>query len=246
MTVVGVIDVMNGLAVHARRGNRQHYSPVQRIGPSEIAGDALVLARQYRERFGLTDIYMADLDAIAGRAPQDEVTRALAATGASLWVDAAISTVPRAGSAFALGAARAVVGLETLRSFEALAAICAATASQRVVFSLDMRNGRAVAGSKSLEGPPAGLAARAAEAGAGAIVVLDLARVGSGGGVDEDVLAGVRAAAPGVMLLAGGGIRDAGDIRRLAALGCDGVLVATSLIEGRIAPAEIADLLLRT
>jgi phosphoribosylformimino-5-aminoimidazole carboxamide ribotide isomerase len=72
------------------------------------------------------------------------------------------------------------------------------------------------------------------------VIVLDLARVGSGTGVDLDLLARVRRAAPGLALLAGGGVRDAADLDRLADAGCDGALVATALHDGRIGAAEVA------
>ena len=66
------------------------------------------------------------------------------------------------------------------------------------------------------------------------MIVLDLARVGSGSGVDFDLFASVRDAVPGVALMAGGGVRDAGDLTRLASAGCDGALVATALLSGRL------------
>ena len=60
--------------------------------------------------------------------------------------------------------------------------------------------------------------------------MLDLGRVGSSRGLDVVTLGAVRrAAAPDVMLLAGGGIRGGEDLRLAASAGCDGVLVATAL-----------------
>jgi phosphoribosylformimino-5-aminoimidazole carboxamide ribotide isomerase len=107
-----------------------------------------------------------------------------------------------------------------------------------VAFSLDLRAGRPIVptGSEALRpgDSPEALAARAAGAGAGTIIVLDLARVGRASGLDCDLVARVRDAAPGVRLAAGGGVRDAGDLERLAAAGCDAALVATALHEGRL------------
>ncbi len=47
---------------------------------------------------------------------------------------------------------------------------------------------------------------------------------------------------PGVTLLAGGGVRNADDLRRLKASGCDAALVATALHDGRITAADVAAL----
>ena len=73
-----------------------------------------------------------------------------------------------------------------------------------------------------------------------AILAIDLARVGAGGGVDLTLVQRLRAVVPAVTLLVGGGVRDAEDLSRLADAGCDGALVATSLLDGRIGAADIA------
>jgi phosphoribosylformimino-5-aminoimidazole carboxamide ribotide isomerase len=78
------------------------------------------------------------------------------------------------------------------------------------------------------------LAQRAAAAGVGAIIVLDLARVGTGAGLDLALIGRIRGAAPGVALLAGGGVRDGADLSGLSDAGCDGALVATALMSGRL------------
>ena len=72
-----------------------------------------------------------------------------------------------------------------------------------------------------------------------AILMLDLARVGSGLGVHLDLVAALRHAHPGIELLAGGGIGSARDLDRLADAGCDGALVATALHDGRLAKEHI-------
>jgi phosphoribosylformimino-5-aminoimidazole carboxamide ribotide isomerase len=245
MLVVGVLDLRHGLAVRARGGRRDEYAPVKAVAGSPIAcGDALALARTYTARFGVSELYAADLDAIQGGSCQEALVRHLAAIG-PLWLDAGIASPEQANRAIGLGAARVVVGLETLPSYEALDAICAATGGTRVAFSLDLRSGEPVgfaATGNSLAGGAAAAAARAAAAGAEAIIVLDLDRVGSAGGLDFGLIARVREAAPAVALFAGGGVRDASDLARLAEAGCDGALVATALVEGRIDAVGIGEL----
>ena len=72
------------------------------------------------------------------------------------------------------------------------------------------------------------LAVRAIEAGAGAVLVLDLGRVGTGGGVDLRLLAMLRRAVGSTELLAGGGVRTRRDLDRMRDVGCDGALVASA------------------
>src|SRR2546427_65318 len=75
--------------------------------------------------------------------------------------------------------------------------------------------------------------------GVAAMLVLDVARVGSGLGVDLDLVAALRRAHPGSELLAGGGIGSVRDLERLADSGCDGALIATALHDGSLANEHI-------
>ena len=63
--IVGVIDLLEGRAVHARGGNRATYEPVS--VPGAPAGDAAALAAFYAD-LGLDDVYVADLTALGGGA----------------------------------------------------------------------------------------------------------------------------------------------------------------------------------
>ena len=107
-------------------------------------------------------------------------------------------------------------------------------------FSLDLRGGRPLAAAPELKDrDPAAIVAGAANAGVDAILTIDLARVGSEAGPDEQLIRRLRAAVPAAMLVAGGGVRDVGDLERLAARGCDAALVATALHTGRIRRADL-------
>jgi phosphoribosylformimino-5-aminoimidazole carboxamide ribotide isomerase len=243
MRVIGVLDLIGGKAVHARAGRRHLYEPLRAVGGRTIEpGNALAVARAYLEELGVPELYAADLDAIRGGMPQDTVVQQLAAAGPPLWLDAGVSSADRASHALRLGAARVIVGLETLSSYDALARICDAVDGRRVAFSLDLKDGRPVVlnGGRSHNDPPDVIAARAADAGAGTVIVIDLARVGMGGGPDFELIARVRYTVPTLMLLAGGGIRGLDDLARLADSGCDGALVATALHDGRLCAAGVA------
>jgi len=206
LRVIPVLDLRGGQAVLAHGGRREAYPPVRsQLVDGGAASDPLVLARAYRDLLDCNEWYVADLDALAGGAVQHTLVRALAGLRGRLLVDAAVSSPERARELVADGAARVVVGLETLPSFDALALVARAIGSQRIAFSLDLRDGAPLA-EAPLWGTPFDLARAAVTAGAGAIIVLDLARVGSGRGVDSVLLEALRCAHPHVELLAGGGI----------------------------------------
>jgi phosphoribosylformimino-5-aminoimidazole carboxamide ribotide isomerase len=76
------------------------------------------------------------------------------------------------------------------------------------------------------------------EAGVSQIIVLDLARVGSGEGVNvpflREVLRNIKA-----NVYVGGGVRDIKDLMELKDIGVFGVLLATALHSGKISLKEL-------
>lgn len=241
--MIPVLDLCAGRAVLAREGRRETYAPVRSVlaGAETEVGDAIALARAYRDVLGLEDCYVADLDAIGGGPVQTALLRRLAGLGLTLLVDAGIADTGRARDIRAAGATRLVVGLETLPSFGALAAVTRAVGAERVVCSLDLRDGvPIIRPGAPHHGSVLELARAAVDAGATSLLVLDLARVGSGRGVDPRLVETLRRAHPAVQLLAGGGVASAREIERLAHVGLDGVLVATALHDGRLGRPDIA------
>ena len=239
--VLGVIDLRDGLAVRARGGRRAHYMPIESVAGETIPrGDAVALARQYVTRFGLTGLYVADLDAIeCGLPPQAEVGK-LTSVGMPVWLDAGIASASNAERALSSGVSRLIVGLETLPSLQALEAIVEGVGPERVVFSLDLRGGQPIAMQAELEDQrPEALASRAADAGVETMIVLDLARVGSGAGVDLEMLARIRSVAPSIAVYVGGGVRSIEDIALLRDAGCNGALVASALLDGNITVRDL-------
>ncbi len=237
--------------MHAQGGDRAAYPPVKSALAADHPGDAVALARAYRDVLGAAACYVADLDALQGGPVQRGLIRELAGfqTGfaGELLVDAGTSGADGALEVLSCGASDAIVGTETLRSFGDLKAIVDVAGAHRVIFGLDLRLGVPMVNQRLAEtvGPtadPAGLGAQAVESGVSAILVLDLARIGSGVGVDLGLVSLLRRRHPGLRLLAGGGVLTRKDLERLEDAGCDGALVATAIHAGRIGAADVAAL----
>jgi phosphoribosylformimino-5-aminoimidazole carboxamide ribotide isomerase len=238
MRVVGVIDLKDGTAVHAVRGERERYRPVSSVIGGDD-GDALALARGFRA-LGLDELYVADLDAIAGGDGNLALLTALARE-ASLMVDAGVSEPSRARALLDLGAHRVIVGTETLPRPAALDDLLTELPDGAVILSVDLRDGRVLSPDAQLASRPA-LDAMSRLPRVREAIVLDLARVGSGAGPDVEVIAEIHGAFPHLELLAGGGVRDVDDLRALDAAGAAGALVATALHRGVIGARELAQL----
>jgi phosphoribosylformimino-5-aminoimidazole carboxamide ribotide isomerase len=239
MEVIPVIDLKNGLAVHAVRGQRQRYAPVRSV--LSPTAEPSALAHALAEKLGCRRAYVADLDAIAGCGDHGEVIREMARrSGLTLWVDAGVSTVEAAQRLLAQSAERIIVGSETLASLEQLRRLIPAVGTPSLILSLDLRGGRLLGGSPEIArlDPPA-LAAQAWEAGIRSFIVLDLARVGSAAGVQTELAVRLRQQYPRAQIVVGGGVRSAGDLHELARLGFDAVLVATALHDGSITRSDL-------
>jgi phosphoribosylformimino-5-aminoimidazole carboxamide ribotide isomerase len=244
MRLIPVIDLLDGQAVHAVRGERAHYRPVKSIVCEK--SDPAALAMAFRDRLGLNEIYIADLNAIQGsdRTGHPETIAALARIeGMSILLDAGIPDVGKAREWLRLGVHKVIIGSETLREEDALRSFPESIENNRLVFSLDLHGGKILSQYPGLAVMPPMQALQLLQScGWQEIILLDLRRVGSGEGADFALIAQARAACPDLRLMAGGGICSPRELIELESLGISGVLVATALHRGIITSEHISAL----
>ncbi len=238
MQIIPVLDLKAGQAVHAIRGERQRYVPVQGVLGS--GHDPVALALAYRDRLGCQSCYVADLDAIAGGRGHTDMLRNMVATGLALWVDAGVATPEQAQSLVDLGVARIIIGSETLTNLTQLTTLTAQLSPEKLALSVDLQGGVLRAPGGLAEPRP--LVEAAAVAGLTEIILLDLARVGAAAGPPLDLLAALRPTFPQLAFYAGGGVRHRADLEALARAGAAGALIATAFHHGLLTAADIQNL----
>jgi phosphoribosylformimino-5-aminoimidazole carboxamide ribotide isomerase len=240
MRLIPVLDVQQGRVVHGVGGRRSEYRPVvSRLTPSCRPAD---VARAFREHFGVGELYLADLDAIGGAGPAIGTYAELAALGFRLHVEAGVREL-KGGHALARAGAWAIVaGLETIAGPAVLAGLCEEIGAGRVLFSLDLKNGQPLGNVAAWDAPEAWpIARQAARTGVRAMIVLDLARVGTGAGIGtEDLCKRLAETFPEVEVIAGGGVRGPEDLARLRRCGARAVLVSSALHDGRLRREDFA------
>jgi phosphoribosylformimino-5-aminoimidazole carboxamide ribotide isomerase len=225
---------MDGQAVRAVGGRRELYRPLESrltgsTDPGTVANVLLAAAET-------NELYVADIDAIRRHRPRLGWLRPLAERGCRVLVDAGLRYATDARLILDAGAWGVVAATETLRSTDELRALLAGIGPERVILSLDLRNGRLV-GDVSVWGDhdPAAAVTTAVGYGVRRVIVLDLARVGTGIGIGPELLCGrIRAQFPDGELIAGGGVRTWDDVERAAKAGADAVLVASGLHDGTL------------
>jgi phosphoribosylformimino-5-aminoimidazole carboxamide ribotide isomerase len=227
LQVIPVIDLMHGQVVHARKGDRASYRPLET--PLSPTSDPVDVVRGLLAVYPFPTLYVADLDAIQSHGDNVQTLRRIRDEFPTLqmWVDngATASAAVEALIDADLGAP--VIGSESQRDS---ALIAHHRDSMRVVLSLDFR-GDMFQGPQQILAEPALWPAR--------VIVMTLARVGSAAGPDLTRFAAIRSIAGGRELYAAGGVRDARDLSALKAAGASGALIATALHEQRIGAADL-------
>ena len=239
--ILPVIDLQGGVVVRGVAGQRDNYRPVQStICDSATPGE---VARALQSKFAFRDIYIADLDAIAGGSPAYEDYQSIIDAGFSVWVDAGVASSSHARElanwSTDNGATieRFVLALETLESADELGRICQKLDPARLVFSLDLKRGEPLAVARTWrKADPLSIVADVFRVGIRQLIVLDLASVGTRQGTGTEVLCrAIKHRWPDVELIGGGGVNSRVEVERLADCGLSRVLVASALHDGRIA-----------
>jgi phosphoribosylformimino-5-aminoimidazole carboxamide ribotide isomerase len=154
-------------------------------------------------------------------------------------VDAGIDDLKKAEIVLENHVSKVIIGTETLPSTSLVAEAVRLFGSKKIMVSLDLMGDRVISGFElgALKDPVA-LLREFQVAGVSQIIVLDLARVGSGEGVNvpflREVLRNIK-----IDVYVGGGVRDIKDLMELKDVGVFGVLVATALHSGKISLKEL-------
>ena len=220
---------MDGRVVHARRGDRANYRPLQSVlTPSS---EPVEVVRGLIEFAPFPAIYAADLDAILHRGEHAVLLREIAQRfrPLDLWLDAGF------GAAHDLEPWRDVQGIVPVIGSESLATAADLTdllsIAPHAVLSLDTRAEIAL-GPANLFTLPQTWPQR--------VIVMTLDRVGAGTGPAFGQLRATAAQAPDKHLIAAGGVRGVQDLETLASMGVHAVLVASAIHDGTLDRAALS------
>ena len=224
MEVIPVIDLMHGQVVHAQGGRRADYRPLasplcHSADPSEVVA-ALLRLHRFRT------FYIADLDALSGRAPQTACCLDLLRRFPELswWIDRGLPERAEPLFRSTWPGVVPVIGSESLR--DELLDVPAAD----FILSLDFRDGQLVGPERLLERP---------DWWPERVILMNLGRVGSLAGPDVAQAKHYLSRFPRHRFIGAGGVRDDADLAHLEALGLSAVLVASALHSGAITGARL-------
>jgi phosphoribosylformimino-5-aminoimidazole carboxamide ribotide isomerase len=232
-SVLPVIDLMNGQVVHARAGQRSLYRPLISQWCNQ-SHDPIILTNVLRQHFGISEYYLADLDALEGRTPQQGIIARLLETGVQLWLDAGIKSASKAEYWLSMGVDHVIIASETLTSLSLAHELFHSEFSSRLIFSLDLVAGRLRSPSEVFPSEePLAVVEEIAGAGCRQFIILDTAAVGtSEGPTTLNLCRQVHERHPHCTIISGGGVRNRMDITQWKEAGVERVLVSTWLHQG--------------
>ncbi len=224
--VIPAVDIQKGRAVRLFEGDPERET---------VYFDAPIEAARHWAGLGASWLHVVDLDAALGRSDNAALIRGLAAAiDAHVELGGGVRSVEVAADWLA-HVERVVLGTVAIYEPEVVEALVADFGPDRVVVSIDARDGRvAVRGwAEVTDVDAAELARKVASHGVRHLIYTDIGRDGTLKGVDEAPLARMRAAFPHA-LVAGGGVGSDADLEIYERLGLDGAVVGRALYEGTI------------
>lgn len=231
MEIIPVIDLLDGRVVHARRGERQHYQPIQ----SSLcnSNEPLDVLRALLELYPFDQLYIADLNGIQKRGNHYDAIMSITNLypNLELWLDCGFSDVADLEDWRDLRV-NFVIGSESLNNMESYTALQLACKENHIL-SLDFTASGYQGPMELLQNP---------EYWPDKVIAMTLSQVGSNLGPDEEKLASIIQLSNGSNIYAAGGIRGMADLLRLKNMHVSGALVATALHSGALTGAEIASL----
>lgn len=212
MQLIPVIDLMGGVVVHAKKGQRDSYRPIQTPLCDGASSQAVIAGLLALHDFGT--VYVADLDALQGRGSHRLMLEGLQQDhpGLRFWLDQ--------GLAEPVGRAVPVIGSESLDA-QGLDAVQSLRGG--FILSLDFIGDRLLGPENLLYEP---------KNWPETIIIMSLSHVGADEGPDFRRLEEFCSRWPEKRIIAAGGVRNADDLLRLDGMGVCGVLLASALHSG--------------
>ncbi len=265
-SVIPVIDLMIGQVVWAKGGNRDAYRPLE----SRLTNSSqpLEVAKAIFSQTGCDWLYVADIDSFAGASPSWAVFESLIEAGFRLLIDANWLLEQRVNEAIKRFAnsdhVKLIISTETIGRADQFSVFEKLIhAGITPVFSLDMKGAEVIAKNPDIAClTPLELVHMAWQAGVRHLIQLDLITVGQGAsdldprGCDAamtnelndqrsnrlSLLREIADELPEVVLISGGGMRNDTDCQNILSNGCQHVLVASAIYDGKLTPDDIANL----
>ncbi len=231
--IIPVIDILNSYAVHAIKGERDKYKPLESY--LFDLSEPFLIAEFLKIKYKFKEIYLADLDSIIYNNPNiDILLKIKEILDLKVILDPGIIKKEDIRRYSQIGINKLILGLETIDSFEVIKEGLKIFGKKNIILSLDMYKGNIISNIKELKDQTSlSVINRLENLGIQELILLDLFRVGQKIGGIPPLYLKIRKNFDGSILV-GGGIRDFKDLVDYKNNNFSGVLIATALYDGSI------------
>ncbi len=228
MLIIPVIDLSQGVVVHAKQGLRKTYQPI--TSAISASADVENVISSFFELYPFKTIYIADLDAIQETGNQNEIILKLAShyKQCEFWVDSGIKSILNNSNHYSDDNIKRILGSENKLSKKTLSSLL--INKPDLLLSLDFNKDGLIENSYLLENH---------SIWPEHIIVMSLAKVGTNTGFDKHRLKNILKLAKNNKVYAAGGIRNREDLEQLQSMKVSGALVATALHSGAITKEDL-------
>ncbi len=235
MQIIPVIDLLDGVVMHAKKGERQHYQPIKSLLTNSCK--PLDITAALLDYYPFQQLYIADLNAIQKLSGAHETNYSIVESitqhfpNLRLWIDAGISnhTELNIWNKLHSNLIFASENFSGIGNFVALKN----QHNANFVLSLDfMPNG--------YQGPAE--LVQDSTYWPRDVIVMALENVGTNQGINIKLLNEIMPRATGYNIYAAGGIRDLGDLTMLKIMGVQGALIATALHQKQLTTQQLESL----
>ena len=231
--IIPVIDILNSEAVHAIKGEREKYKPLN--SALIKSSNPIEIARRIKHDTLISEVYIADLDAILRREPNFSLlTEILTIPEIKVMIDPGIIFAKDIIEYSNCELDSLILGLETIKNLDVISDCLEIIGYQKTIVSIDMYKEVVQTNVKEiLNQHPIEIIKKIEDLGIKKIILLDLFKVGQKIGGIPPLYLEIRKKFKGQILVAGG-IKNIKDIEMYKQYNFSGVLIGTALHDGTI------------
>lgn len=232
MHIIPVIDLLNGVVVHAKQGQRHQYQPIQSALTASCK--PLDIVKAFNEIYPFDTLYIADLNAIQRLPGVEDQHRTIIETildafpQLAIWIDAGIRQISDLRR-WQQSKTTVIIGTENMPNMNDYKAIQQMLADD-FVLSLDFMP-------SGYQGPSELI--QQYQTWPQKVIVMTLNQVGSQSGVDIAKLHQILKQAHQQHIYAAGGVRNVQDLTQLRDMHVHGALVASALHAKQITNVDL-------
>ncbi len=225
MRIILVLDLLDGTAVHAIRGEREKYKPIHLFSKVVNSSDPLKIIK----RLDPAEVYIADLNRLMKKGSNRNVIKRIREEcDIRIMLDYGVRELEDVEEASEM-ADVVILGTET----SSVELIEEASESFDVSVSIDMFEKRVLSVDRRLQMDPLLLMEKINDYDLRDLILLEMSAIGTKKGIDLGFISEAVKITRHPILY-GGGIRGYKDVRKLEEVHINGVLVATAVHDGSI------------